>query len=45
MSVPLLTDGQFSGMLAAVISLDKLQTRIKDVSVRDRIVYIVDARK
>ena len=44
MSVPLLTDGQFSGMLAAVISLDKLQTRIKDVSVRDRIVYIVDAR-
>jgi HD-GYP domain-containing protein (c-di-GMP phosphodiesterase class II) len=42
MSVPLLADGQFNGMLAAVISLDKLQVRIKDVSVRDRIVYIVD---
>jgi HD-GYP domain-containing protein (c-di-GMP phosphodiesterase class II) len=44
MSVPLLVDGQFNGMLAAVVSLDKLQSRIRDVSVRDRTVYIVDAR-
>jgi HAMP domain-containing protein len=44
MSVPLLVDGQFNGMLAAVISLDKLQSRIRDVSVRDRTAYIVDAR-
>ncbi len=43
MSVPLMSDGQFSGMLAAVISLDKLQARLRDLSVRDRTVYIVDA--
>ena len=43
MSVPLLSDGQFSGMLAAVVSLDKLQARLRDASVRHRTVYIVDA--
>src|SRR5580704_4466668 len=43
MSVPLMSDGQFGGMLAAVISLDKLQTRLRDLSLRDRTVYIVDA--
>ncbi|HEY7826253.1 MAG TPA: HD domain-containing phosphohydrolase, partial [Candidatus Acidoferrales bacterium] len=42
MSVPLLENGQFTGMLAAVVSLDKLQGRLRDASVRDRIVYIVD---
>ncbi len=43
MSVPLLSGGQFSGMLAAVVSLDRLQARLRDASVRDRTVYIVDA--
>ncbi|HKS83623.1 MAG TPA: HD domain-containing phosphohydrolase [Candidatus Acidoferrales bacterium] len=43
MSVPLMADGQFSGMLAAVISLDRLQSRLRDLSVRDRTVFIVDS--
>jgi HD-GYP domain-containing protein (c-di-GMP phosphodiesterase class II) len=42
MSVPLLADGQFSGMFAAVVSLDRLETRLREVSVRHRIVFIVD---
>ena len=41
-SVPLMADGQFSGMFAAVVSLDRLQARLQDASVRDRTVYIVD---
>ena len=44
MSVPLLADGQFSGMFAAVVSLDRLESRLRDASVRDRIVYIVNGR-
>ena len=42
MSVPLLADGQFSGMLASVVSIDRLLGRLRDASVRDRIVFIVD---
>jgi HD-GYP domain-containing protein (c-di-GMP phosphodiesterase class II) len=42
MSVPLLADGQFSGMFAAVVSLDRLETRLREVSVRHRVVFIVD---
>ena len=42
MSVPLLADGQFAGMFAAVVSIDRLVQRIQDASVRDRTVYIVD---
>ncbi|HTS11468.1 MAG TPA: HD domain-containing phosphohydrolase [Candidatus Limnocylindrales bacterium] len=42
MSVPLLSDGQFSGMFAAVVSLNRLQTRLREVSVRHRLVFIVD---
>jgi HD-GYP domain-containing protein (c-di-GMP phosphodiesterase class II) len=42
MSVPLLADGQFAGMFAAVVSLDRVQARLRDASVRDRTVYIVD---
>jgi HD-GYP domain-containing protein (c-di-GMP phosphodiesterase class II) len=42
MSVPLMQDGQFSGMLAAVVSLDRLQQRLREVSVRHRTVFIVD---
>src|SRR5271169_1715845 len=41
-SVPLLADGQFAGMLSAVVSLDRLQARLHDASVRDRKVFIVD---
>jgi HD-GYP domain-containing protein (c-di-GMP phosphodiesterase class II) len=43
MSVPLFADGQYSGMLAAVVSLERLQARLRDMSVRDRTVFIVDA--
>ncbi len=42
MSVPLLADGQFSGMLASVVSIDRLLGRLRDSSVRDRTVFIVD---
>src|SRR5579872_5792094 len=42
MSVPLLADGHFSGMFAAVVSINRLMQRIQDASVRDRTVYIVD---
>jgi putative nucleotidyltransferase with HDIG domain len=42
MSVPLFSDGQFSGMFAAVVSIDHLLSRLRDASVRDRTVYIVD---
>jgi putative nucleotidyltransferase with HDIG domain len=41
-SVPLQADGQFSGMLAAVVSLSPLQARLRDASVRGRVVFIVD---
>ncbi|MGH9691963.1 MAG: HD domain-containing phosphohydrolase [Candidatus Acidiferrales bacterium] len=40
-SVPLMTDGQFSGMFAAVVSIDRLIARIQDASVRDRTVFLV----
>ncbi len=42
-SIPLLDDGQFTGMVAAVVSLDRLEARLRDASVRDRVVYIVNA--
>ena len=42
MSVPLLSDGQFAGMFAAVVSLDRLEGRIRDASIRERTVYIVN---
>jgi putative nucleotidyltransferase with HDIG domain len=42
MSVPLFADGRYAGMLAAVVSLENLQSRLRDMSVRDRTVYIVD---
>jgi HD-GYP domain-containing protein (c-di-GMP phosphodiesterase class II) len=42
-SIPLLADGQFTGMVAAVVSLDLLEARLRDASVRDRVVYIVNA--
>ena len=42
MAVPLFSDGQFAGMLASVVSLDRLQARLRDASVRNRTVFIVD---
>ena len=42
MSIPLLSDGQFAGMFAAVVSLDRIEGRIRDASVRERTVYIVN---
>ena len=42
LSVPLFSDGQFTGMLASVVSLDQLQARLRDASVRERTVFIVD---
>jgi hypothetical protein len=41
-SVPLSSSGQFTGMLASVVSIDGLLARIRDASVRDRVVFIVD---
>lgn len=43
MSIPLTSDGQFSGMFAAVVSLDKLESRLRDASEHNRTVYIIDA--
>jgi putative nucleotidyltransferase with HDIG domain len=43
MSVPLMSDGKFTGMLAAVVSLDHVLVRLKDASVRDRAVFVVDS--
>ena len=41
-AVPLTVGEQFSGMLAAVISLDRVLLRLQETSVRGRVVYIVD---
>lgn len=40
-SVPLMSDGQFTGMLAAVVSLDHVVARLKDASVRGGTVFVV----
>ncbi|HEV2306796.1 MAG TPA: HD domain-containing phosphohydrolase [Candidatus Acidoferrales bacterium] len=42
MSVPLMFDGHFTGMIGAVVSLDRVVARLKDASVRDRTVFVVD---
>lgn len=42
MSVPLFADGKFTGMLAAVVSLDRVVARLRDVSTHDRVFFIVD---
>ena len=41
-SVPLSSNGQFTGMIASVVSIDRLLDRIRDASVRERTVFIVD---
>ncbi len=42
MAVPLEINDHFSGMLAAVVSLDGVLRRLKETSVRGRVVFIVD---
>ncbi len=42
MAVPLQVNEQFSGMLAAVVSLDSILRRLQETSVRGRVVFVVD---
>src|SRR5260370_17298954 len=42
MGVPLEINDQFSGMLAAVVSLYGILRRLKETSVRGRVVFVVD---
>ncbi len=42
MAVPLEVGDQFNGMLAAVVSLDRIMRRLQETSVRGRAVYLVD---
>ena len=42
MAVPLKVNDQFSGMLAAVVSLDGILRRLQETSVRGRVVFVVD---
>src|SRR5271156_1454120 len=42
MAVPLEVNDQFSGMLAAIVSLDGVERRLKETSVRGRVVFVVD---
>jgi HD-GYP domain-containing protein (c-di-GMP phosphodiesterase class II) len=44
MAVPLQVNDQFSGMLAAVVSLDGILRRLQETSVRGRVVFIIDHR-
>jgi HD-GYP domain-containing protein (c-di-GMP phosphodiesterase class II) len=41
-AVPLEVGDQFTGMLAAVVSLDRILRRLQETSVRGRVVYVVD---
>jgi len=42
MAVPLQVNDQFSGMLAAVVSLDGILRRLQETSVRGRVVFVID---
>jgi HD-GYP domain-containing protein (c-di-GMP phosphodiesterase class II) len=42
MAVPLQVNDHFSGMLAAVVSLDGILRRLQETSVRGRVVFVVD---
>ena len=42
MAVPLQVGDQFTGMIAAVVSLERILTRLQETSVRGRVVYVVD---
>jgi HD-GYP domain-containing protein (c-di-GMP phosphodiesterase class II) len=41
-AVPVFTGDQFDGMVAAVVSLERVMTRLREASVRGRDVYVVD---
>ncbi len=41
-ALPLESNGHFTGMLAAVVSLNLVLDRLKEASVHDRIVFVVD---
>ena len=42
MAIPLQVSDQFSGMLAAIVSLDSVLRRLEETSVRGRTVFVVD---
>lgn len=42
MAVPLEVDGHFTGMLAAVVSLNGVLDRLHEASAHDRVVFVVD---
>jgi putative nucleotidyltransferase with HDIG domain len=42
MAVPLESNGHFTGMLAAVVSLDRILQRLQEASTHDRVVFVVD---
>ena len=42
MAIPLLVEDQFTGMLAAVVSLDGILRRLQEASVRGRVVFVVN---
>jgi HD-GYP domain-containing protein (c-di-GMP phosphodiesterase class II) len=42
MAIPLVVDEQFTGMLAAVVSLDSILHRLSEASVRGRVLFIVN---
>ena len=42
MAVPLQVGDRFAGMIAAVVSLDRILRRLQETSVRGRMVYLVD---
>src|SRR5712671_2390812 len=42
MAVPLEVNEEFSGMLAAVVSLDGILRRLQETSVRGRVIFVVD---
>jgi HD-GYP domain-containing protein (c-di-GMP phosphodiesterase class II) len=41
-AVPLEVNGHFTGMLAAVVSLDQVLDRLNEASAHDRVVFVVD---
>ena len=42
MAIPLLVEDQFTGMLAAVVSLDGILRRLQEASVRGRVLFVVN---
>ena len=42
MAIPLESNGHFTGMLAAVVSLDRILQRLQEASTHDRVVFVVD---